>query len=94
MKMDVFCSDIAKSLDTDARILTLRTFRNWNKCWQQPFKVVGPRGYEVLEERLKKKFLGIKLIYKDKLFLIHLVELLKKKRMNQYYLIAINENYE
>jgi hypothetical protein len=26
MKMDVFCSNIAKSLDTDARIRTLRTF--------------------------------------------------------------------
>jgi hypothetical protein len=53
MKMDVFCSDIAKSLDTDARIRTLRTFRNWNESWQQPFKGVGPRGDVVLEERLK-----------------------------------------
>ncbi len=57
MKMDVFCSDIAKSLDTDARIRTLRTFRNWNKSWQQLFKGVGPRGDVVLEERLKKIFL-------------------------------------
>jgi hypothetical protein len=61
MKMDVFCSDIAKSLDTDARIRTLRTFRNWNKSWQQPFKGVGPRGDVVLEERLKKICFGIKL---------------------------------
>jgi hypothetical protein len=85
---------LQKSLDTDARIRTLRTFRNWNKSWQQLFKGVGPRGDVVLEERLKKNFLGIKLIYKEKLFWIHLVEFLKKKERNQYYLIAINENYE
>ena len=31
MKMDVFCADIVVLLDTDARIQTLRTFRNWNE---------------------------------------------------------------
>ncbi len=68
MKMDVFCADIADSLNTDARIQNMRTFCNWNKVWQQPSKGVGPRGDAVLEERLKKKFLGIQLIYKEKLF--------------------------
>jgi hypothetical protein len=46
----------------------MKTFHNWNKDWQQPSKGVGPRGDAVLEERPKKKFLGIKLIYKEKLF--------------------------
>ncbi len=55
-KMDVFCADIADSLDTDAGIQNMRTFRNWNKDWQQPSKSVGPRGDAVLEERLKKKY--------------------------------------
>ncbi len=36
MKMDVFCADIADSLETDARIQNLKTFCNWNKDWQQP----------------------------------------------------------
>ncbi len=31
MKMDVFCADIADSLDTDARIQHMRTFCNWTK---------------------------------------------------------------
>jgi hypothetical protein len=57
----------------------MRTFRSWNKDWQQPLKGVGPRGDAVLEERLKKKFLGIKLIYKEKLFWIHLVKFQKKR---------------
>jgi hypothetical protein len=48
----------------------MRTFRNWNKDWQQPSKGVGPRGDAVLEERLKKIFGGIKLVYKEKLFWI------------------------
>ncbi len=72
----------------------MRTFHNWNKDWQQPLKDVGPRGDAVLEERLKKIFLGIKLIYKKKLFWIHLVEFQKKKGKTRYYHIAINENYE
>jgi hypothetical protein len=82
MKMDVFCADIAVSLDTDARIQNMRTFRNWNKDWQQPARGVGPRGDAVLEERLKKIFLGIKLIYKEKLFWIHLVKFQRKKGKN------------
>jgi hypothetical protein len=41
MKMDVFCADIVGSLDTDARIQKMRTFRNWNKDWQQPPKCVS-----------------------------------------------------
>ncbi len=90
MKMDVFCADIADSLDTDARIQNMKTFRNWNKDWQQPSKGVGPRGDAVLEER----HMGIKLIYKEKLFWIHLVKFHKKKGKNGYYLIAINEHYE
>jgi hypothetical protein len=72
----------------------MRTFRNRNKDWQQPLKGVGPRGDAVLEERFKKNFLGIKLIYKEKLFLIHFVEFKKKKGQYQYYLIAINKDYE
>jgi hypothetical protein len=94
MKMDVFCADIVVSLDTDARIQYMRTFHNWNEDWQQPLKGVGTRGDAVLAERLKKIFLGIGLIYKEKLFWIHLVKFQKKKGQNQYYLIAINKHYE
>jgi hypothetical protein len=57
IKMDVFCADIANSLDTDARIQNMRICHNWNEDWQQLSKSVGPRG-AVLEERLKKIFLG------------------------------------
>jgi hypothetical protein len=58
MKMDVFCADIAVSLETNARIRNMRTFRNWNEDWQQPLKGVSLRGDAVLEERLKKIFFG------------------------------------
>ncbi len=57
-EMDVFCADIADSLDTNARIQNMKTFRNWNKDWQQLSKSLGPRGDAVLEERLKKIFWG------------------------------------
>jgi hypothetical protein len=94
MMMDVFCADIADSLNMDARIQNMKTFRNWNKDWHKPLKGVGPRGDAVLEERLKKIFLGIKLMYKEKLFWIHLVEFHKKKGKNASYLIAVNKHYE
>jgi hypothetical protein len=94
MKMDVFCADIVVSLDTDARIQNMRIFHNWNKDWQQPSNGVGLGGDAVLAERLIEKFFEIKLIYKEKLFWIHLVEFQKKKGQNQYYLIAINRHYE
>ncbi len=72
----------------------MKTFCNWNKDWQQPSKGVGPKGDSILEERLKKKVLGIKLIYNEKLFWMHSVEFPKKNRKNGYYLIAINEHIE
>ncbi len=81
-KMDVFYADIVVSLDMDARIQNMRTFCNWNKDWQQPLKGMGPRGDAVLEERFKKNFLGIKLMYKQKLFWIHLVKFEKKTGQN------------
>ncbi len=48
MKMDVFCADIADSLNTDARIKNMKTFHNWNEDWQQLSKGVGPKGDAVL----------------------------------------------
>jgi hypothetical protein len=57
----------------------MKTFCNWNKDWQQQSKGVGPRGDAVLEERVKKKFVGIKLIYKEKLFWIHLKSSIRKR---------------
>ncbi len=54
---------------------------------------MGPRGDAVLEERLKILG-GIKLIYNEKLFWMHIVKFHKKKGNNQYYPIAINEHYE
>ncbi len=81
-KMDVFCADIVVLLETDAQIRNMRTFCNWNKDWQQLLKGVGPRGDAVLEERLKNIILGIKPIYKERLFWIHLVKFEKKKGQN------------
>jgi hypothetical protein len=94
MKMDIFCADIAASLDNGAKIQRMKTFHNWNKDWQLPSRHVGPRGDPILENRLKKKYLGLKLIYSKKLFWIHSVEFCKKKENNTYYLIAINQHYE
>jgi hypothetical protein len=55
---------------------------------------VGPSSDAVLAARLKNFLGGIKLIFKEKLFWIHLVEFQKKKGQNQYSLIAINKHYE
>ena len=93
MKLDVFCGDITKSLEDDARMATMRTFRNWNERWQNPHGL-SPRGDDILEERIRKKFLGMKLLWNNTLFWIHTVVLRKKRADNKYVLIAINESFE
>ena len=93
MKLDVFCGDITKSLEDDARMATMRTFRNWNERWQNPHGL-SPRGDDILEERIRKKFLGMKLLWNNNLFWIHSVVLNKKRGDNKYVLIAINESFE
>ena len=93
MKLDVFCGDIAASLENDARMATMRIFRNWNERWQNPPHGLGPRGDDFLEERLRTKFLGMKLLWNTNLFWIHSVALRKKRADNKYVLIAINESF-
>jgi hypothetical protein len=93
LKMDVFCGDIAQSLEKDARMATMRIFRNWNERWQKP-PGLSPRGDDLLEERIRKKFLGMKLLWSNNLFWIHSVVLNKKRGDNKYVLIAINESFE
>jgi len=94
MKLDVYCGDIAASLENDARMATMRIFRNWNERWQNPPDGLSPRGDDILEERIRKKFLGIKLLWNNTLFWIHSVVLRKKRGDNKYVLIAINESFE
>ena len=94
MKMNMFCYDIAKLLDEDTRMATMRKFRNWNKQWHHPPGGLSSRGDDMLHERPKNKFIGIKLIYMDNLFWIHNVVLMKKWGDNKYVLIASNENFE
>jgi hypothetical protein len=72
----------------------MRTFRNWQEQWHYPTGGLSTRGDDMLHERLKNKFIGIKLIYQDNLFWIHNVVLMKKRGDNKYVLIAINENFE
>ncbi len=91
MKLDVFCRDIAKSLENDAWMETMKIFHNWNKNWQNPPKSLSPRSNDLLEERIKKNFLGIKLLWNETLFWIHSIVLRKRRGDNKYVLIAINE---
>jgi len=94
IKLDVFCGDIAKSLEHDARMANTKIFCNWNERWQHPLEGLSPRGDEILEERLRTKFVGMKLLWNGTLFWIHSVVLRKKRGDNKYVLIAINESFE
>jgi hypothetical protein len=58
MNMDVFCADIADSLDKDARIQRMKTFCNWNKDWQQPSKGVGLQGVIQYSRRDLRRIFG------------------------------------
>ena len=94
MKMDVYFRDRAKSLDNDAQMQRMKNFYNWNKEWQHPSGGLSRWGDDLLEERLRNKFLGMKLLWNDSLFWIHSVVLKKKREDNKYVLIAINNSFE
>ena len=58
MKMNIFCDDVTKSLDDNARMATMKKFCNWNEKWHHPLGGLSARGDDILHERLKNKFHG------------------------------------
>jgi hypothetical protein len=43
IKLDVYCGDIAKSLENDARMAAMKIFCNWNEHWRNLPEGLSPR---------------------------------------------------
>ncbi len=64
MKMDAYCKDLQEEA-TNANlqnnpIQCVRNVRLWQKSWEVP-KCYGGKGQKLLEARLEKKYIGLKL---------------------------------
>jgi hypothetical protein len=72
LKMDEFCKDMWQSLDED-KILR-RMFRNCQETWKK--KKLGASGDVMLHEKLKVKYVGLKLDKNEgerRIFTVHAV---------------------
>ncbi len=64
MKMDAYCQDlqeeVANANDQNEPIQCVRNVRLWQESWEVP-KCYGGKGQKLLEARLEKKYIGLKL---------------------------------
>ena len=64
MKMDLYCKDTWQALDVQRTTdVPERMFRCWRERWEIPTRNMGAGGNALLEEKLKKKYMGFKLNY-------------------------------
>ena len=64
MKMNLYCKDTWQSLDAQRMTdVPDRMLRCWRERWEIPARNMGAGGNALLEEKLKKKYMGFKLNY-------------------------------
>jgi len=74
LKMDEYCKDMWQSLD-GADKQPVRIFRNWQESWEK--KKLGTTGNVMLHEKLKVKYVGLKLDENEgehRIFTVHAVQ--------------------
>ncbi len=78
LKMDEFWKDMWQSLDEDK--IPRRMFRNWQETWKK--KKLGASGDAMLHEKLKVKYVGLKLDEDEgerRIFTVHAVQFVKEQ---------------
>ena len=84
LKMDEYCKDMWQLLD-GADEQPVRMFRNWQETWEK--KKLGPIGNVMLHEKLKVKYVGLKLDKNEgehRIFTVHEVHFLRETRRKYY----------
>ncbi len=79
LKMDEFCKYMWQSLNEDK--IPRRMFRNWQETWKK--KKLGASGDVMLHEKLKVKYVGLKLDKNEgerRIFTVHAVQFMKEHR--------------
>ena len=72
-----YCKDMWQSLNEDD--ILRRMFRNWQETWKK--KKLGASGNVMLHEKLKVKYVGLKLDENEgecRIFIVHAVQFVKE----------------
>ena len=94
IKMDEYCKDVWQSLDgADKR--PIRVFRNWQETWEK--KKLGPTGNVMLHEKLKVKYVGLKLNKNEgyhRIFTVHEVQFVRETQRKYYRIVAVLKEFD
>ena len=94
LKMDEYCKDMWQSLDgADER--PARIFRNWQESWKK--KKLGTTGDVMLHEKLKVKYMGLKVDENEgehRIFTVHAVRFVRETRRKYYQIAAVLKEFD
>lgn len=98
-KMDGYCREIIESLETqvDNDVDDVRIFRAWVEEWEK--KTIGPQGDVIFEQRLVRKYGGIKWLDPDNNFSVRVshperMSFTKARGNNKYDILATMNGYD
>ena len=72
-----------------------RMFRNWQENWEK--KKLGPSGDVMLHEKLKVKYVGLKLDENEgenRIYTVHMIEFVRETRRKFYRIIAVTKEFD
>jgi hypothetical protein len=93
LKMDEYCKDMWESLDGEEQLWKM--FRNWQETREQ--KKIGPSGDVMLQEKLKVKYVGLKLDKNEgerRIFTVHAVQFMWEHRKKYYRIVVVTIEFD
>ena len=93
MNIDKYFKDMWQLLD-GAYEQPLRMFRNWQETWEK--KKLGPTGNVMLHEKLKVKYVGLKLAMNEgyhRIFTVHEVQFVRESQRKYYRIVAVLKEF-
>ena len=98
-KMDSYCQEIIESSEAqvDCDVDTVRIFRAWVEEWEK--KTIGPQGDAIFEQRLVRKYGGLKWLDPDNNFSVRVchperMSFTKSRGNNHYDILATMHGYD
>jgi hypothetical protein len=93
LKMDKYYKDMWQSLNEDK--IPRRMFRNWQETWEK--KKLGASGNVMLLEKLKVKYVGLKLDKNEgehRIFTKHAVQFVKEHQRKYYRIVVVLKEFD
>jgi hypothetical protein len=90
LKMDKYCKDMWELLNGDEQQHRKKMFKNCQETWEK--KKLGPSGDIMLHEKLKVKYVRLKLDENEgehRIFTIHTVQFVRESQKKYYQIVAV-----